>query len=243
VIRILSEAWREILEDGNLECDETGIRINCIDNTRTVFVQCELTNFETYHCPEKLYIGVNMSKFAKIIKMISNTETIGMYVDEKSPDSLQIVYQDRDMKKISHTELAMLDLDTQSYVLPPVNFQSVITMPSQEFQQIIRNLSSISTEVEITKVGTQLTFSTTGKPELFRHSVTFHGLTFQQDEDPDEVIKGTFLLQHLNMFIKCTNLSPFVEIYLKNECALVVRYSCGSLGHIKFCAAPRNQPE
>jgi len=242
VVRILMEAFREILDDANLECTDSGIRIHCIDSSRSVFVQCELAGFEQYQCKRQTFVGVNMSKLCKVIKMISNSETVSLWVDELAPDALHIVYQDKDQKKISHTELAMLDLDTRSYVLPDVEFQSVITMPSSEFQQIIRNLASVADEVEITKVGNQLSFATTGRPE-FNHTITFHGLTFLQNPDPENIIKNTYSLHHMSMFIKCTNLSPFVELYLKNDYALIVKYTCGSLGHIRFCATPRRSQD
>lgn len=243
VVRILIDALKEILEDANLECTETGIRINCMDNSRSVFVQCELSSFEQYQCSRPLFIGVNMNKLCKVIKMISNSETISMWVDEASPLSLNIVYQDRDAKKISHTELNMLDLDAHSYEMPEsMDFQSVITMPSAEFQQIIRNLSSVADEVEITKVGNQLKFSTAGRPE-FNHSIAFHGLTFLQNPEPDDIIKNTYSLHHMSMFIKCTNLSPFVELYLKNDFAIIIKYTCGSLGSIRFYATPRRAPD
>lgn len=238
VVRVLMDALKEILEDANLECTETGIRINCIDNSRSVFVQCDLNSFEQYKCDRPIFLGVNMSKFCKIIKMITNSETISMWV-EPVIDPLHIVYQDRDAKKISHTQLPLLDLDTHSYEMPNLlDFQTVISMPSTEFQQIIRNLSSVSDEVEITKVNQELKFSTTGRPE-FHHSISFHGLTFVQNESPDDIIKNTYSLHHLSMFIKCTNLSPFVELYLKNDFPIIVKYSCGSLGFIRFFASPR----
>lgn len=239
VVRILIDALKEILEDANLECTPTGIKINCIDNSRSVFVQCELSSFEHYECKQLIYIGINMAKLCKVIKMIGNSETISMWVDENSPLSLNVVYQDREAKKVSHTELNMLDLDAHSYTMPDsIEFQSVITMPSIEFQQIIRNLSSVSDEVEITKVGNQLKFSTAGRPE-FHHSISFHGLTFLQNESPDDIIRNVYSLHHMSMFIKCTNLSPFVELYLKNDFCIIVKYTCGSLGSIRFFATPR----
>jgi proliferating cell nuclear antigen len=238
VIRSLVDALKEFLDEANIECDSDGLRINAMDKSLTNFVQCELTNFETYHCPKKMYVGVSMEKLFKVIKMTNNSEVLSLMVDEKTPDVLQVINQTKDINKTCHSELSMLDLSPSDLAMPQTNFQSVIIMPSSDFQQMVRNLHSIAEDVEITKVNDTITFATAGKKQ-FNHSFVFRNLKFLENSDPDEVIVGTFSLSLLSTFVKCTNLSPFVELYLKNDFMLFLRYSCGSLGSIRFGTVPR----
>jgi len=42
------------------------------------------------------------------------------------------------------------------------------------------------------------------------------------------------------MFTKCTNLYNMVEIYLKNNFPLILRYQVASLGEIKLCLAQQD---
>jgi proliferating cell nuclear antigen len=240
VVRFLVDALKEFLEDANLECDEDGVKIKAFDNSHTIFVECELNRFSMYHCDERLLIGVNMDKLYKVIKMINTADSIGIMVYEKTPDILQIVNHRQDGRKSSHTQMQMLDLDYSEFHLQDIDYSCVVSMKSLEFQQIIRNLHSIADDVEITKVGDTLTFATSGKCQ-FQHSITMREVDFVENQDPDEVFVGVFSLHHLNMFIKCTNLSEHVELSLKNDYLMMIRYDCGSLGYIRFAASPRKR--
>jgi len=42
------------------------------------------------------------------------------------------------------------------------------------------------------------------------------------------------------MFTKCTNLNNVVEVYLKNNFPIILKYSVASLGEIKLCLAPQD---
>ena len=60
-------------------------------------------------------------------------------------------------------------------------------------------------------------------------------MEFKQKQSSSKIIQGEFSLKNLGYFIKCTNLSPQVEMYLANDLPLVVKYDVASLGSIKLC--------
>jgi proliferating cell nuclear antigen len=51
-------------------------------------------------------------------------------------------------------------------------------------------------------------------------------------------VQGVFSLKYLVLFTKCTNLSSSVEIYLKNDYPLIVKFLVASLGELKLCLSP-----
>ena len=63
-IRILVEALKEILTDGNLIFDETGVKLMAMDSTHTILIHMKLdsNSFEFFHCKKKL-LQVNMLNF------------------------------------------------------------------------------------------------------------------------------------------------------------------------------------
>jgi proliferating cell nuclear antigen len=65
------------------------------------------------------------------------------------------------------------------------------------------------------------------------------GMSFVKNNNKDDIIQGLFALKHLVLFTKCTNLCNNVELYLKNDYPLIIRYSVASLGEIKLCLAPQ----
>ena len=67
---------------------------------------------------------------------------------------------------------------------------------------------------------------------------TNSGLAFIKNQSPDEIVQGIFSTKHLVSFCKCTNLCNTIEMYLKNDYPLIIKYSVASLGNIKLCLAP-----
>ena len=61
----------------------------------------------------------------------------------------------------------------------------------------------------------------------------------KKNTNPEEIIQGLFALKHLVLFSKCTNLCPSIELYLKNDYPLIIKYLVASLGEIKLCLAPK----
>ena len=90
--RILIEAKKEILTDANLQFDETGIKVIAMDASHTVLVHLKLEakNFESYYCPNKMILGVNMLNFFKLIKTMSNNDTLTLYVEQEDTNHLGI---------------------------------------------------------------------------------------------------------------------------------------------------------
>ena len=60
--RTLIEALKEILTEANLEFDSQGLKVMAVDETHTVLVYLRLhaDRFESYYCPQKYVLGVNM---------------------------------------------------------------------------------------------------------------------------------------------------------------------------------------
>ena len=58
------------------------------------------------------------------------------------------------------------------------------------------------------------------------------------DDEEDEIVQAKFLLKYLVLFSKAYNLSNTVEIFLKNDYPMVLKYSIADLGTLKFCLAP-----
>ena len=52
-------------------------------------------------------------------------------------------------------------------------------------------------------------------------------------------MQGLFSLKHLLLFTKCTNLSNSIEIFIKNDYPMIIRYGVANLGEIKRCLSPK----
>ena len=241
--RILTEALKEILTDANFVFDETGLKVMAMDSSHTVLVHLKLTanNFEYYKCKNKKILGINMINFFKLIKTMGNSDTLTLYIDQDDESSLGIKIENSEKNSITKYKLNLMDLHEDNISIPPAGFDSVITMPSVDFQKICRDMHNLSDNIEIRSLENQIIFSCKGHFASQETIIgeTNSGLSFVKNQNPEEIVQGIFALKHLVLFSKCTNLCSSIELYLKNDYPLIIKYAVASLGEIKLCLAPK----
>jgi len=246
--RILIEALKEFLTDVNIEFtklqkiddeDTGGLSIIALNNSSSILVHLKLDgiNFDKYECcKEKINIGVNMTYLFKLIKTINNNDILTLFLEDTDINKLGIKIENAEKNYISTYKLNLMDLDKNIYNIPPTEFTTVISMPTQEFHRICKDLSIIADTVEIKSYQKKLIF--TAKGEIATNEVicgeTNNGLNIISKEE-DEIIQGVYDLKNLILFTKCTNLCSNVEIYMKNDYPIVIKYCVASLGYIHLC--------
>lgn len=255
--KTLIEAMKELLTDTCIEFDEQGMKITAVDSSRIVLVHLRLDadKFEHYYAknvPGNIVIGVNMINLHKLIKTCNGNDTLSFSMDASDTNHLSIKIENADRNTRTVFKLSLLDLDKETISIDPAEFNSVISMPSTDLQKICRDMHNIASLVEIRNVGSELIFSCSG--EFVKQETTLSdasNFTMLQSNASNgdeligsngemEIVQGIFSLKHLVLFTKCTNLSSTVELYLKNDYALIVKYRVSSLGEIKLCLAPQN---
>ena len=241
--RILIEALKEILTDANFEFDEDGLKIVAMDSTHTVLVHLRLNanNLEKYFCKQKIVLGINLINFYKLMKILGNNDTLELFMDESNLSVLNIIIRNSEKNSVTTFKLNLMDLHEEQIEVPPPTFESVSTMPSVDFQKICRDMYNLSDDLEIKSIGNQLIFSCKGQFAEQETSIgtSTNGLNFIQNEDSIKIIQGVYALKYLVLFSKCTNLCNSVELYLKNDFPLIIKYNIASLGEIKLCLAPK----
>lgn len=244
-IRTLTEALKCILVEMSLIFDKDGVRMIAMDNTRTVLVHLRLyaDKFEKYgynHTNPKFVIGVNTDHLYRIVRTATNSDTITFYVDQSDPNTLGIFLEDGEKKQVTRYKLNLLDRDEPDMQLPETEFATSITMPSMDFQKICRDMTLLGAKtVEIKNVGSSLTFGCKGH---FASRTTIMGDSENefsiQKKASEEIVTGNFSLPNLVLFTKCTNLCNNLEIHMKNDWFLMIRYIVANLGDIKLCLMP-----
>lgn len=241
--KILVEALKELLIDTNIEFDETGIKIMAMDNNHIVLVHLKLdaSRFEYYKCEKREFIGVNMLNLHKLIKTINSNDTLTLFMDRNDMNHLGIKIENGEKNTKTTYKLTLLDLDNPKISIDPAEFNSVLTLPSSDFQKICRDMNNLSEFVEIKNINNQLIF--TCKGDFCRQETILsdndNGIYQINNKNENEIIQGVFNLKYLVLFTKCTNLCNTVEMYLKNDYPLIIKYSVASLGDIKLALAPQ----
>lgn len=241
--RTLVEALKCILVEMNFTFDKDGIRMIAMDNTRTVLVHMRLaaSQFEKFSCnTDSLVVGLNTDHLYRIVKTATNDDTMTIQIDKNDSNHLKIILENGEKKQVTKYSLSLLDRDEPNIDMPSTEFSARITMPSMDFQKMCRDMTLLSAKtVEIKSVGSSMIFSCKGQ---FASRTTMMGDSDNefsiQKESKDEIISGTFSLPHLVLFTKCTNLSNNLELFMKNDWFLMIKYVIANLGEIKLCLMP-----
>lgn len=253
-IRVLIEGLKDILTDVNFTFDPTGIKLLCMDGSHVSLVRLMLdaANFEYFHCNKKISVGLNMTNLYRLIKSVGNNDTLTFKILTENTNEMIIDIHNADKQSNTSFSLKLLDVDEDQFAIPEAEFETVITMPSVDFQRIARDMANLSDTIDISCIQDKLILSCEGD---FASQQTCIGGTASQSgmqvsntstsTEEGEVRKqdkigGTFQLKFINLFTKCTNLCSNIEIYLKNDYPLLLKYSVASLGYVLFCLAPKD---
>jgi proliferating cell nuclear antigen len=246
-IRNMITALKDILTDATITFTKQGMKIINFDKTHTILVNVVLNadKFEYYNCePDKIIVCANTLHLFKVISTMSNDDTLCIYIDNTDYHDgvvsyLGLQYENGDIKQLYSQKLRLIEPDTEELVIPDVEYGTVITMPTTDFQKIIRDMTGISDRIEIKSAGNDLTFSCEGtfaSSRIFR-TESDGNMEFINKPDSSIVVQGEFSLKSLSHFIKCTPLCSSLEIYIGNDLPLIVKYDVASLGSIKLCLA------
>jgi len=175
-----------------------------------------------------------------LIKTINTNDLLVLYMKKNDPGNLGIKILNNEKNVETNYKLATLDIDVLNIEIPPVDFHTIITMPSTYLQKIIRDMHNLAEYIEIRNIENQLLLSCKGdfcSQETVLGTEKSNNITINKTNDVEsrEIIQGVFSLKYLSIFTKCTNLCSNVEIYLKNSYPIILKYSIASLGEIKLC--------
>lgn len=251
--KTLIEALNCILIDCNIEIipksEETEgcIKILAVNNQISMLVHLRLleTNFDYFFCHEKQVIGINMQNFYKIIKPITNSDILTIYRNNDiiSKNRLCIDIQNKEKKQLFNYSIQIIDIDNDVLDVSTVTFEAIVIMNSSDFQKICKDMNGLESKyVSISLIDKKFKISCEGdigygNAEL-SESDTGNIFINKQKGYENTNIYGKYELKHLLLFTKCTNLCNSIEIYMKNDYPLLIKYTIASLGYMHLCLSP-----
>lgn len=238
-IRAVFEVLKEIVHDVNIRVDHTGLKIVTMDGYGCALVYLKLwaSGFEEFRCRGAFTLGVNMTSVFKLVKISDNQDIITLYLDAPDSNELGIKIQNAEKNSTTDFKLTLMDVDEKVLVMPDVEFDNVITMPSAYFQRLCRDMSYLSDTMYIRSEGSRLVLGCKGD---FARQETVIG---EADAGmaisalSDKTIEGRFSLKYLSLFCKASSLAATIELFLKEDFPLILKYNVASMGELRFCVA------
>lgn len=249
----LIEALKDILFDCNMEVvpdeenERTGyLKILAVNNQAGMLVHLRLlsANFDEFQSTSKQVIGINMQMFHKIIKTVNTNDILTIYRSESDQGRLSVKIMNKDKKQVYQYSLQIIDVDNDVLDVSQASFQAVVIMNSVDFQKVCKDMNGLEAKyIDITLSGSIFRISANGEFALgsaeFTETSGGGGIQVnRKDDNKNLIITGRYELKHLLQFTKCTNLCSHIEIYLKNDYPLLIKYSVASLGYMHLCLSP-----
>jgi len=252
--KTLVDAIKDILIESNLHFLKTGITLNAAKkptHEMSIIMNLSKDKFQIYELKEEKVLGVDMVNLHKLIKTMNNDDSLTLYYDKIDPNNLGIRMENEKKNCITDYKLKLLDLNPdKEFKLPSDSnktyFQTILSVPSQIFHKIIKDMANISDSIEITSMNDILTF--TGKGDFASQSSTLKQKENKKDDESikiskkaenNEIIQGLYELKNLTTFTKCVGLCSSIELYLKNDYPLFINYLVADLGYIYLIMSPK----
>lgn len=264
--RILMEALKEILKDVNIKFivpdpnaekpNLGGMSIVAMNVSQSVLIKLKLPAkcFDSYYCKPKsgnqLLVGVNMNSLFKLIKTMTNDDNLTLFIENDDINNLGIRLENGEKKYVTTYKLKLLELDNYDMTIPESTFPFMISIPSERFHKIIRDASSIAECIDIKFVDTKehsntLIFSCRGEFASLETILTdktegFYVNKTSNEENNEIIVQGEYELKNLTLFSKCGNLCSNIELYMRNNYPLFIKYQVANLGSVFLVLTPIN---
>jgi len=243
VLKKVVDAIKDLVQDCNFDCNDSGIALQAMDNSHVALVAMHLKTegFNMFRCDRNIALGINLGSLQKVLRAAQNEDILTLKAED-APDVLSLVFENTENDRISEYDIKLMDIDQEHLGIPETEYGATVTLPSAEFQRICRDLIQISESVSIEANKEGIKFSCTG-------DIGSGAVTLRQNANVDkpelgtaielqEPVALTFSLKYLVNFCKASGLSSTVTLSLSNEIPLLIEYKMEH-GYVRFYLAPK----
>lgn len=194
VLKKVVEAVKDLVNEANMDVQEAGVNMQAMDNSHVSLFTLTLRKdgFEDYRCDRNLTLGLNLENLGKVLKCSSDSDKISVSADD-SAENLNLIFEAQGNERICDFNLKLMDIDSETLAIPEEEYSACVTLPSGEFQRIMRDLAVLGDSCTITiskKDGEEgsVTFSAEG--EVGKGSITIkQGSLVEGSVKPEMIVE------------------------------------------------------
>merc|ERR1711997_602223 len=238
------ESMKDLIREGTWDCGEKGIQLQAMDSAHVclVSVLLEADGFDRYQCNRDISLGVDMESMGKVLRCAAKDDIIEISARGDQPDNLKFTFEAPDQERISEYEMKLMNIDGEHLQIPDTDYSVTVKMPSHELQRVVRDLSQFGDTITISAIKDSIQFSSDGG--LGTGNIKLKQTSTQDEEkcvsiEISELVEQQFACRYLNLFTKAAALSSQVKICLSAEVPLMMEFSVGKIGHLRFYLAPK----
>jgi proliferating cell nuclear antigen len=218
-----------------------------MDTSHVALVSLNLSmeGFESYRCDQNIVLGININNLSKVMKLADPSDSITLSA-EQDPSVLKIIFENPKTQRSTEFALNLITLDVEHLSIPDTEYSSLITINSNEFSKICKELQSLSESLTIVTNPEYVQLSVEGPAGSGFIKLSANDSDRKEDQtliEVEESVTQQFALNYLNLFNKASSLSTFTRLCLHQEQPLVTEFKIDSLGVLKYYLAPKISDE
>jgi proliferating cell nuclear antigen len=200
--------------------------------------------FDLFKCDQNITLGVNLTSIQKILKCGESNDELTM---KSNDDTSELKFQLSSSGRFFEFAMALMDIDMEHLAIPESEPETMVTLPSSEFQRICKDLTQFGDTVKIGVTNKAVTFSVTGKTGS--GACTLSSLDTTKGDRQVEItasakVELSFALRYLNLFSKAAPLVDTVRLELSSDRPLMAVFQLpDEVGYIRYYLAPKTDDD
>lgn len=246
-MKILAELLTNNLKTAHFEVDNEGIRLCMMDHHRRILIDMELRGheFDIYRFKtKKMYLGINLSHFHKMLKSIKKKDSLELFIDDTSPTELAIRVIPKENNRVTTSYIQIQDVQEIAIDIP-TGYGKPVIVSSSEFQKMVKDMGNIGSTINVQSKNSHIKFNCdTG--EILKRTVEFGEMDDSDDESSDTdnyqpEYNQDFATEQMGRITKMAGLSTQMKIFPGKP--LLFRSIIGSIGEISIYIKSKEQIE
>ena len=254
-VRTLFDAVHNVVTEAVMVLDKDSISIDRFDNTRTMVVKVKLDRLDagTYHCSQRLEVGLNIPAFHKTLDAVVQNDVLGMCVTKKSwlegDQTIDLyIMNDTDMYCYRYICRALAIENLEPDLPERSVFNTRISIGCTNFKRYLHDCAEqgdylqFRTNYNKEKGLIETILSPTGGHARISCLELTLWASVPGDFDPEKFTISNpreYSIASLSLFTTATTLCKYVVILIADRFPLGVQYQVGDLGVLRFLLAPK----
>ena len=188
IIKILGELLQNNIKTACFEVDNTGLKLRMMDSHRILLIDLFLDskNFSIFKFKKdkKLFLGINLIHFHKMLKSIKKKDSILLFISENEPTTLGIRVLPKENNRITTSYIKVQSIQNLDIELP-TGYDTSIIVNSSEYQKMCKDMNNISSIININSEKLSIEFACNAG-SVYSRCVTFGEVSDDLSDDDDK---------------------------------------------------------
>lgn len=259
VLKSVLEILKNCIKETNILIDKEGLKISSLGvfTNTLIYLKLDANKFESFNVSRPVFIGVNTEILYNTLKLVARREIVTLAMDTDCITKLLVKVADELEGRLTTYEVNLLALEDNFADVHDIEYDSITDMPTAHYQKIIKNMELVDSKIlEIQSFENQLIFAcddgnarvkmvitevdsnlnTEQRKILAQNGEEFKFIKFEHRNDI--IIQGKYNMGFLKIFLRATHLCDVMKIYLANDKPMILEYTVGDMGIIRFMITP-----